>query len=219
MSLAPRVADGIAARSVDEPAIADLVDDGDLLGDLDRVRGRQAFEDIPVPVRAISPSVYLGRAFRDIGRELFVTRAEVREVYGGPNPDLARSGGDSAGHQQWIGAPQRCAASPYGIPSHLVRGNDLFQVAGVALGQRLARLRAPESQKANVQDSSPSLRRGLSPQSAASDPDTFAGSTPPATGVTPALRYASAVGDASPAEGSILTPPQSLRFDSPLPAA
>ena len=158
MVLAPLVTDRIAARAVDEAAVADLVDQGNLFRDLDGVRWRQVLKDVAI-CRARRPSpIDLGRAVGDLGGKFLAGRPQVRKVDGRPNLDPARAPSDCGGHQERVRniAAQRNPSGPYRIPSHLVRTDDLVEGGGVALLLRLARLRGAKGQQTNVQTTSSS---------------------------------------------------------------
>ena len=152
VSLAPPVADRIAARAVDETALADLVDHGDLLRDLDGVRRRHVLEDVPIRLARRSPSINPRCSLRDVGGESFAARAQVRKVDRRSDPDPAGAAGDGSGHQERMGniAAQGNTAGPHRIPTHLVRADDLVDSGGVARLLRFAGFRGAEGQQANV---------------------------------------------------------------------
>lgn len=98
MVLAPLVTDRIAPRAVDEAAVANLVDHGNLFRDLDGVRWQQMLQHVPISFSPRPPSIYRGRAFRDVGREFFAGCPQVRKVDGRCNLDPAGTAGDRRGH-------------------------------------------------------------------------------------------------------------------------
>ena len=124
---------GAGAGAVDEAALANLVHDGDLLGDLEGVFGLEVVEGVAL----------VGQG---PGRRLFAGQPQRGPVDGGADADVLGVVGDDGGQHQRLGVHaalggEVAAAEPDVVPTGVLDVVDFLEVLLVGLGfQELAAL-------------------------------------------------------------------------------